>query len=289
MWLQLLLLLVGFIALVWSADKFLSGAASTAVNFGIPKIVIGLTIVALGTSAPEIIVAVFAALDGNHLFAVGNAIGSNIANIGLVLGITAIITPLAFSRNVRRKELPWLLGATILTLVLLFDRDLSFTDGLILLFGLGIIMWQLFIGAKDPDAESNALQALDEIPELNIGKSIAWFGMGLAVLLLSAQILVYSATNIATMFGVSDLIIGLTIIAIGTSLPELAATVGSALKGPPRNRHWQRSGIKHPEHPCGVVCTCSTRRRANRLRRAVARRRHDDRIDHDAGTVCLWH
>ena len=234
MWLQLLLLLVGFIALVWSADKFLSGAASTAVNFGIPKIVIGLTIVALGTSAPEIIVATFAALDGNHLLAVGNALGSNIANIGLVLGITAIITPLAFSKNVRRKELPWLLGATTLTLVLLFDRDLSFTDGLILLFGLGIILWQLFLSAKDPDAETNALQEeLDEIPELNIGKSIAWFVVGLGVLLLSAQILVYSATNIAVMFGVSDLIIGLTIIAIGTSLPELAATVGSALKGHP--------------------------------------------------------
>ena len=234
MWLQLLLLLVGFIALVWSADKFLSGAASTAVNFGIPKIVIGLTIVALGTSAPEIIVAIFAALDGNHLLAVGNALGSNIANIGLVLGITAIITPLAFSKNVRRKELPWLLGATTLTLVLLFDRDLSFTDGLILLFGLGIILWQLFVSAKDPDAETNALQEeLDEIPELNIGKSIAWFVVGLGVLLLSAQILVYSATNIAVMFGVSDLIIGLTIIAIGTSLPELAATVGAAIKGQP--------------------------------------------------------
>lgn len=234
MWLQLLLLLVGFVALVWSADKFLSGAASTAVNFGIPKIVIGLTIVALGTSAPEIIVATFAALDGNHLLAVGNALGSNIANIGLVLGITAIITPLAFSRNVRRKELPWLIGATVLTLALLFDRDLSLGDGLILLFGLGIIMWQLFLSAKDPDADSNALQdELDEIPELNIGKSIGWFVVGLAVLLLSAQILVYSATNIAAMFGVSDLIIGLTIIAIGTSLPELAATVGSALKGHP--------------------------------------------------------
>ena len=190
MWLQLLLLLVGFIALVWSADKFLSGAASTAVNFGIPKIVIGLTIVALGTSAPEIIVAIFAALDGNHLLAVGNALGSNIANIGLVLGITAIITPLAFSKNVRRKELPWLLGATTLTLVLLFDRDLSFTDGLILLFGLGIILWQLFVSAKDPDAETNALQEeLAEIPELNIGKSIAWFVVGLGVLLLSAKYL----------------------------------------------------------------------------------------------------
>ena len=93
MWLQLLLLLVGFVALVWSADKFLSGAASTAVNFGIPKIVIGLTIVSLGTSAPEIVVATFAAIENNHLLAVGNAIGSNMANFGLVLGVSAIVTP----------------------------------------------------------------------------------------------------------------------------------------------------------------------------------------------------
>ena len=229
MWLQLLLLLVGFVALVWSADKFLSGAASAAVNFGIPKIIIGLTIVSLGTSAPEIIVATFAALEGNHLLAVGNAIGSNIANIGLVLGITAIITPLAFSRNVRRKELPWLIGATLLTLVLLFDRELSMVDGLILLFGLGIIMWQLMVSARDPDAENDPLQdELDDIPEMNNAKSLFWLAIGLAILLLSAQILVYAAVNIAQMFGVSELIIGLTIIAIGTSLPELAATVGSA-------------------------------------------------------------
>ena len=175
MWLQLLLLLVGFVALVWSADKFLSGAASAAVNFGIPKIIIGLTIVSLGTSAPEIVVATFAALEGNHLLAVGNAIGSNIANIGLVLGITAIITPLAFSRNVRRKELPWLIGATLLTLVLLFDRELSMVDGLILLFGLGIIMWQLMVSARDPDAENDPLQdELDDIPEMNNAK--AFFG-----------------------------------------------------------------------------------------------------------------
>ena len=234
MWLQLLLLLVGFVALVWSADKFLSGAASAAVNFGIPKIIIGLTIVSLGTSAPEIIVATFAALEGNHLLAVGNAIGSNIANIGLVLGITAIITPLAFSRNVRRKELPWLIGATLLTLVLLFDRELSMVDGLILLFGLGIIMWQLMVSARDPDAENDPLQdELDDIPEMNNAKSLFWLAIGLAILLLSAQILVYAAVNIAQMFGVSELIIGLTIIAIGTSLPELAATVGSALKGHP--------------------------------------------------------
>ena len=234
MWLQLLLLLVGFVALVWSADKFLSGAASTAVNFGIPKIIIGLTIVSLGTSAPEIIVATFAAIEGNHLLAVGNAIGSNIANIGLVLGVTAIITPLAFSRNVRRKELPWLIGATLLTLALLSDRDLNMRDGLILLFGLAIILWQLLAGARNADPENDPLQdELNEIPDMSNGMSLFWLVVGLVILLVSAQILVYTAVNIAQMFGVSELIIGLTVIAIGTSLPELAATVGSALKGHP--------------------------------------------------------
>ena len=234
MWLQLLLLLVGFVALVWSADKFLSGAASTAVNFGIPKIVIGLTIVSLGTSAPEIIVATFAAIEGNHLLAVGNAIGSNIANIGLVLGVTAIITPLAFSRNVRRKELPWLIGATLLTLALLSDRDLSMPDGLILLFGLAIILWQLLVSSRNADPENDPLQEeLNDIPDMSNGMSLFWLVVGLAILLVSAQILVYTAVNIAQMFGVSELIIGLTVIAIGTSLPELAATVGAALKGHP--------------------------------------------------------
>ena len=234
MWLQLLLLLVGFVALVWSADKFLSGAASTAVNFGIPKIVIGLTIVSLGTSAPEIVVATFAAIENNHLLAVGNAIGSNIANIGLVLGVTAIVTPLAFSRNVRRKELPWLIGATLLTLALLFGRELSMGNGLILLFGLAIILWQLVISARNSDAENDPLQdELNDIPDMSNARSLFWLVVGLAVLLVSAQILVYTAVNIAQMFGVSELIIGLTIIAIGTSLPELAATVGSALKGHP--------------------------------------------------------
>ena len=234
MWLQLLLLLVGFVALVWSADKFLSGAASTAVNFGIPKIIIGLTIVSLGTSAPEIIVAIFAAIEDNHLLAVGNAIGSNIANIGLVLGVTAIITPLAFSRNVRRKELPWLIGATLLTLALVSDRDLNMRDGFILLFGLAIILWQLLVSARDADPENAPLQDdLNDIPDMSNGMSLFWLVVGLVILLVSAQILVYTAVNIAQMFGVSELIIGLTVIAIGTSLPELAATIGSALKGHP--------------------------------------------------------
>ena len=234
MWIQLTLLVLGFVALIWSADKFLSGAAATAANMGVSKMMIGLTVVSVGTSAPEIVVASMAALDGNSLLAVGNAIGSNIANIGLVLGITAIITPLPFSANVLRKELPWLLGATFLAVILLFDRRLDFVDGIILLLGLTYILWQLMASQSDPEYSTEAISdELDGLPEMTNRQSIIWLTVGLIVLLISAQVLVYAATNIATALGVSDLIIGLTIVAVGTSLPELAATVGSAIKGQP--------------------------------------------------------
>ena len=234
MWIQLTLLVLGFVALIWSADKFLSGAAATATNMGVSKMMIGLTVVSVGTSAPEIVVASMAALDGNSLLAVGNAIGSNIANIGLVLGITAIITPLPFSANVLRKELPWLLGATFLAVILLFDRRLDFVDGIILLLGLTYILWQLMASQSDPEYSTEAISdELDDLPEMTNRQSIIWLTVGLIVLLISAQVLVYAATNVATTLGVSDLIIGLTIVAVGTSLPELAATVGSAIKGQP--------------------------------------------------------
>lgn len=232
-WLPLLLLVLGFIALVWSADRFLSGAAATATNFGVSKMLIGLTVVSVGTSAPEILVAIFAALDDNPLLAVGNAIGSNIANIGLVLGITAIIAPLPFSAPVRKAELPWLLGATFLAIALLFDRHLSVWDGLILLAGLAAILHQLVRGQSKSDEElSPSMQEeLDELPDMTTLQSMTWLTLGLIVLLISAQVLVYAATEIATALGVSEMIIGLTIVAIGTSLPELAATIGSAVKG----------------------------------------------------------
>ena len=235
MWVPLLLLIVGFIALVWSADRFLSGAAACAANMGVSKMLIGLTVVSVGTSAPEILVAVVAALEGNPLLAVGNAIGSNIANIGLVLGITAIIAPLPFSKPVRQAELPWLLGATALTMVLLFDRELSFLDGAALLFGLSLILWRLVRGQSQPAQEISASmqEEIEELPDMTTLQAITWLVVGLLVLLVSAQVLVHSATTIAKMLGVSDMIIGLTIVAVGTSLPELAATIGSAIKGHP--------------------------------------------------------
>ena len=234
-WLPLLLLVLGFIALVWSADRFLSGAAAFATNLGVSKMLIGLTVVSIGTSAPEILVAVFAALDGNPLLAVGNAIGSNIANIGLVLGITAIVAPLPFSAPVRKAELPWLIVATLLAIILLFDRHLSMLDGFVLLGGLCVIMYLLMRGQNQSDEilSPSMQEELDELPDMTTMQATAWLMIGLIVLLISAQVLVYAATEIAVALGVSEMIIGLTIVAVGTSLPELAATIGSAVKGHP--------------------------------------------------------
>ena len=234
MWVNLLLMIVGFAVLIWSADRFLSGAAATATNLGVSNIVIGLTVVSLGTSAPEIVVALIAALEGNAILAIGNAIGSNIANIGLVLGITAIVAPLPFSQNVLRRELPWLLGATVLAIVLIFDRELSFTDGVFLLAGLAYILWQLLRSEREADPTESALASeLEELPEMKQSSALFWLFAGLAALLASAQLLVYAATQIALDLGISSMIIGLTIVAIGTRLPELAATVGAAMKGQP--------------------------------------------------------
>ena len=234
-WLPLLLLVLGFIALVWSADRFLSGAAAFATNLGVSKMLIGLTVVSIGTSAPEILVAVFAAIDGNPLLAVGNAIGSNIANIGLVLGITAIVAPLPFSAPVRKAELPWLIVATLLAIILLFDRHLSMLDGFVLLGGLCVIMYLLMRGQNQSDdvLSASMQEELDELPDMSTMQAMAWLMIGLIVLLVSAQVLVYAATEIAIALGVSEMIIGLTIVAVGTSLPELAATIGSAVKGHP--------------------------------------------------------
>ena len=234
MWVNLLLMTFGFAALIWSADKFLSGAAATATNLGVSNIVIGLTVVSLGTSAPEIVVALIAALEGNAVLAIGNAIGSNIANIGLVLGITAVVMPLPFSKNVRRRELPWLLGATVLAIILMFDRELGTIDGILLLSGLAYILWQLLRSEKEADPGESALASeLDDLPAMRQTVAVFWLITGLIVLLGAAQLLVYAATEIAIELGISSMIIGLTIVAVGTSLPELAATVGSAIKGQP--------------------------------------------------------
>jgi cation:H+ antiporter len=226
-------LIVGFITLVWGADRFLSGAASTASHLGVSKMLIGLTVVSVGTSAPEILVALAASIENTPLLAVGNAIGSNIANIGLVLGVAALIAPLPFSETVLRAELPWLLLATLLALVVLFDLELTQLDGLLLLSGLGLILFRLIRNHRvaGTDTPESVSEELEEFPEMAPRKALLWLFVGLIVLLSSAELLVWAAISIADQLGVDEMIIGLTVVAIGTSLPELAATVGSAIKG----------------------------------------------------------
>ena len=242
--LNLFLIVVGFVGLVWSADLFLSGAASTATNFGIPKLVIGLTVVSLGTSAPEIVVAIIASQEGSNLLAVGNAIGSNIANIGLVLGLTAILIPVTIDSNARNKQLPWLLGLTVLALILLANGSaLTFNDGIILLFGLVLVIYQIWndlkredetyvkkIVAGDQSLKTQLDSEIAELATLSKRKGLLFTLLGLGLLLISAELLVYAAINVAVLLGISELIIGLTVVAIGTSLPELAATIGAAIK-----------------------------------------------------------
>jgi cation:H+ antiporter len=189
-------------------------------------------VVSVGTSAPEILVSIAASLEGNALLAVGNAVGSNIANIGLVLGITAVIAPLPFSQTVLKSELPWLLGATLLALVLLFDLELSFIDGVLLMGGLGAVLFRLMRNQTvGTDVSSSIEEELEELPQMTKPQALLWLILGLVILLFSAELLVWAATTIAERLGVDELIVGLTIVAVGTSLPELAATVGSAIKG----------------------------------------------------------
>lgn len=234
MWLPVLALIAGFITLVWSADRFVSGAAATANNLGASKILIGLTVVSIGTSAPEILVALAAAIEGTSILAVGNAIGSNIANIGLVLGVTAMVAPLPFSASVLKVELPWLISVTLLALWCLHDLHLDVIDGLLLMAALGLIIHRLVRSQRRkselPEAIQEELEGLEDLP---MGRALVYLIVGLAVLLASAQTLVWAATEVAEYLGVSELIIGLTVIAIGTSLPELAATLAAAIKGHP--------------------------------------------------------
>ena len=235
MWVPLLALILGFIALVWSADRFVSGAAATARHLGVSKILIGLTVVSVGTSAPEILVALAAALEGSSPLAIGNAIGSNIANVGLVLGITAMVAPLPFAASVLKVELPWLIGATLLALYCLLDLWLGMWDGLLLLLALWALMYHLWRSQRrSPERLAESIQEeLEELEAMPMLRALGWLAVGLAVLLASAWALVWAATEIARLLGVSELVIGLTIVAVGTSLPELAATLSAAVKGYP--------------------------------------------------------
>ena len=227
-------LIAGFAALIWSADRFVNASAVAAKNLGVSNIVIGLTFVAVGTSAPEIMVGIRSCMrEGGAELAIGNAIGSNIANIGLVLGVTALVRELTFTPQTLKREMPWLIGATLLALVCLFSGSyLGVWDGLLLLSGLAYLLYRLASpGRRSGRLPSNIQSELEELPNMTLPKAAMWFCVGLVVLLFSSDVLVKAATEVAERFQVSELVIGLTIVAVGTSLPELSVTVTAVLRG----------------------------------------------------------
>jgi len=224
-------IIFGFIVLIWSADLFVAGAASIAENFGLSPILIGLTIVSLGTSAPEVLVALTASISGAGSLAIGNAIGSNIANIALVLGVTILVAPLMVHEQCMRKEIPVLLGATILGYILIFDGVLSAFDGWLLISVMVFFIVQL-VRTQGAVAEGVCAGGEeDSLPHLPRNRAWFYFIAGLALLIISSKVLVWGAVKAAEQLGVSELVIGLTVVAIGTSLPELAATITSAMRG----------------------------------------------------------
>ena len=230
LYMPIVALITGLIGLVWGADKFVNGSVGVAKNLGISSLVIGLTVVSIGTSAPEIIVSINAALKDSGGLAVGNAIGSNLANIGLVLGVTALIAPIPVKKYLLREESPILIVITALAGLCLYDGQLDRFESLML----GVLVLPILIFMvkfKKNHQTSKKLSTTDEIEITNIKLAVFWLAVGLLGLLVSAEITVWGAKSIASYFNVSDLIIGLTVIAIGTSLPELAASVMSALRG----------------------------------------------------------
>lgn len=233
---QIFILLIALIALVWSADKFVFGASSLARNLGVSPMIIGLTIVAMGSSAPEMMVAATASMQGNPNTAIGNAIGSNITNIALVLGITALLQPLTVSSQTIKREIPLILVVTALGYWMLIDNHFSFIEGLILMSAFAIyIIALLLITLKKTKGKASddplIIEAEQDVADaVSMKLSLTWLLVGMILLPLSASFLVESSVFIAKAFGISDLVIGLTIIAIGTSLPELAASIVSIIK-----------------------------------------------------------
>lgn len=226
-------MVAGLVLLILGAERFVHGAAATARNFGIAPLLIGLTVVAFATSAPEVLVSVVAASRGEPGLAIGNAIGSNIVNIGLVLGMTAIVRPIKLESATLRREMPALLAVTLLTVSLFLDARLTHIDGYVMLTGLVIVMiWLARLGSRSAANDPIKKDFEAEIPDdVSMKSAVLWVVVGLGTLLLGAEWLVTGAIGIAQTLGVSEVVIGITIVAFGTSLPELAVSLISVLKG----------------------------------------------------------
>ena len=223
----------GLLLLIWSADRFVDGAAATARHFGMPQLLIGIVIIGFGTSAPEMIVSALSALNGNPGIALGNAYGSNITNIGLILGLTALVLPLAVNSQVLKQELPVLIFVTALSAFLIMDGDVLRLDAWILLGIFFIYMgWTIWTGLsnRDDSLVHDVKEELQKQEYMSLAKALMWVVIGLALLMGSSQLLVWGVVEIAHYFGVSDLVVGLTIVAVGTSLPELASSIAAARK-----------------------------------------------------------
>ncbi|OSM97434.1 MULTISPECIES: calcium/sodium antiporter [Lonsdalea] len=228
------LLIVGLILLVYGADRLVYGAAVLARSFAVPPMVIGITIVGLGTSLPELMVSVTAALNHQIDMAVGNVLGSNIANILLILGSATLIRPLTFHSVLVRRELPLMLIVTALCGVLLHDHVLSRLDGVILLLAATAsvtLILRMARTAQQAGVDSLTREQMDELPrDDNSTVALLWLVLGVIILPMATRIVVDNATVIARSFNISELTIGLTVLAIGTSLPELATAIVGTLK-----------------------------------------------------------
>ena len=233
MLMPVLALIAGLILLVWSADRFVDGSSAMASHLGIPPLLIGMLVVGFGTSAPEMVVSAIAASQGNPGLALGNAYGSNITNIALIIGLTALIKPITVHSQVLKKELPILVAVTALAAWQMWDGQLTRTEAVLLLLVFAtLISWTIWQGLRtETDAFGDEMaQAMDQ-RTMSINRAIVWLVVGLLLLIVSSRILVWGAVEIAQLFGVSDLIIGLTIVALGTSLPELASSIIATRKG----------------------------------------------------------
>jgi len=235
LWLPALALVCGLLLLIWSADRFVEGAAATAYHAGMPSLLIGMVVIGFGTSAPEMVVSAISALQGNPGLALGNAYGSNISNIALILGLTALLAPINVTSSILRKELPLLLLVTVLAVSLLFDLYLSRFDALLLLLGFaGLMGYWIWLGLRGSTEQNGYQTDVDlelQAKRMPLKPALIWLFSGMLLLVVSSRLLVWGAIEIARAFGVSDLIIGLTIVAIGTSLPELASAVAATRKG----------------------------------------------------------
>lgn len=230
--LELLAILGGIVLLLWSADKFVEGSASIAKFYNIPSLIIGMVIIGFGTSAPELIVSSLAALQGNSGLALGNAYGSNITNIALILGLCSVIKPIDVHSGVLKKELPVLLISTIMVFFLIKDGELNRLDATFMVVTFLLLLgWSIWEGTKSKN-DAFGMEVEQELKDqIKLGPSIFWTILGLTLLIVSSRFLVWGAVGIAKYFGVNDLLIGLTVVAIGTSLPELASSIVAAKKG----------------------------------------------------------